>query len=62
MVVRTSLIEYEAVITDPKAYTRPWKMALRLRRMKDYATELWEEACYENNERSLEGLLNRPGR
>jgi hypothetical protein len=55
-------IEYKAVMTDPKVYTRPWTMALRLQRMKDYGSELWEEACHENNERSLEGLLHRPGR
>lgn len=60
--VNANTIEYEATITDPKVYTRPWKMALRLERMKDYGSELWEEACYENNQQSLEGMLTRPGR
>jgi hypothetical protein len=52
-------IEYEAVMTDPKVYTRPWTMRLRFERNKDYGSELYEEACYENNWRSLEGMLNR---
>jgi hypothetical protein len=60
--VSLDLIEYEAVITDPKVYTRPWKMALRFQRMKDPGLEMWEEACYENNWNSLEGMLKRPGR
>ena len=49
-------------MTDPKVYTRPWTMALRFQRMKDYGSELWEEACHENNQRTLELMLNRPGR
>ena len=53
-------IAYEAVITDPKVYTRPWKIAMPLERFKDYGiTELWEEACHENNERTLELMLKR---
>ena len=61
--VDAETIEYEATITDPKVYTRPGKMALRIVRRKDYTPpELWEEACYENNAQSLEGILTRPGR
>ena len=59
--VDADTINYEATIEDPKVYTRPWRMAVRLERMKNYG-ELWEEACYEGNERSLKGMLNRPGR
>ncbi len=55
-------IEYTSVITDPKVYTRPWTMKLTFRRIKDYGTELYEEACFENNERTLELMLTRPGR
>lgn len=40
--VDADTIAYEAVMTDPKVYTRPWTMALRLLRMKDYGSELWE--------------------
>ena len=60
--VDADTIEYEAVITDPKVYTRPWTMALRFERIKDYGSELWEEACHEGNERTLDLMLKRPGR
>lgn len=57
-------ILYETTIEDPKVFTRSWKMAIRLERRKDYegGVELWEQACFEGNERSLKGMLNRPGR
>jgi hypothetical protein len=61
-IVDADAIEYEAVITDPKVYTRPWTMALRFERIKDYGSELWEEACHEGNEPTLDLMLNRPGR
>ena len=54
-------IEYQAVITDPKVYTRPWTFALVFNRNKDYGSELYEEACVEVNDRNME-LLKRPGR
>ena len=60
--VDADTIEYEAVITDPKVYTRPWTMALRFERIQDYGSELWEEACHENNQRTLDLMLKRPGR
>jgi len=55
-------IAYEATFEDPKVFTRPWKFAGRFERLKDYDGELWEEACYEGNERSLKGMLTRPGK
>ena len=60
-IVSADTIAYEATLTDPKVYTRPWKMGLSLERNKDYGDELWEEACYESSQRSIEGMLNRPG-
>ena len=39
-------IHYEVTFDDPKAYTRPWKMAWPLVREKP-GTELPEEACWE---------------
>ena len=60
--VDANTIEYEAVITDPKVYPRPWTFALRFERFQDYGSELWEEACHENNERTLDLMLRRPGR
>ena len=52
--VNADTIDYTAVITDPKVYTRPWTMALTFDRFKDYGSELYEEACFETNERTLE--------
>jgi len=60
--VSADAIEYEATLTDPKVYTRPWTMKLRIQRNRDYGPELWEEACVESNERTLELMLKRPGR
>jgi hypothetical protein len=60
--VSADLIEYQAVITDPKVYTRPWTMVLRFERIKGYGSELYEEACLEDNERTLRMMLERPGR
>jgi hypothetical protein len=43
-------IHYEATLDDPNVYTRPFTIAIAYRRstVEDY--ELFEEACYENNE------------
>jgi hypothetical protein len=38
---------YEATITDPVVYTRPWTIAFSLRRQQD---ELLEVACHEDNQ------------
>jgi len=46
-------IHYEVTIEDPKAYTRPWKMAWALVREKEPGFQLLEEAC-------LEGEHDRP--
>jgi hypothetical protein len=61
MPVSPDRIEYRAVITDPKVYTRPWTFAIHFDRNKEYGSELYEEACVEGNERNIE-LLKRPGR
>jgi hypothetical protein len=60
--INADTIEYTSVITDPKVYTRPWTMKLTFVRNKDYGAELYEEACFESNERTLELMLSRPGR
>jgi hypothetical protein len=39
-------IKYEATITDPLVYTRPWTIAIHLRRRSD---ELLEVACHEDD-------------
>jgi hypothetical protein len=40
-------IHYEATVTDPLVYTRPWTIALPLNRQAD---ELLEVACHEDNQ------------
>ena len=60
--VDANTIDYTAVITDPRVYTRPWTMALRFDRFTDYGSELYEEACFETNERTLDTMLTRPAR
>ena len=42
-------IDYEATITDPSIYTRPWKIAGNLGRHDDPSYELMEFACHEGN-------------
>jgi hypothetical protein len=50
-------IRYEATLDDPKVFTRPWKMALALRRNKEPGFELLEEACVEG-ERDANRMLH----
>ena len=40
-------MNYEATITDPTVFTRPWTMRVGQRRMPD--DEFWEFACHEGN-------------
>jgi hypothetical protein len=51
--VDANTINYEATLEDPKAYTRPWKIALTHKRTAEPGFELYEDACYE-------GLLAAP--
>jgi len=45
--VDADTIHYEATVSDPLVYTRPWTIALPLKRQKD---ELLEVACHEDNQ------------
>jgi hypothetical protein len=40
-------INYQATVSDPLVYTRPWTVAFALNRQKD---ELLEVACHEDNQ------------
>jgi hypothetical protein len=45
--VDANTINYEATIEDPKAYTRPWKIAFTHKRNPEKGFELYEDACIE---------------
>ncbi|MSO82417.1 MAG: hypothetical protein EXQ53_03850 [Acidobacteria bacterium] len=45
--VNAVTINYQATVTDPVAYTRPWTIAMRLNRQPG---ELLEAACLEDNQ------------
>jgi hypothetical protein len=51
------VIHYEATITDPNVYTRPWTMVSGWRRSKDEPLEIWENACWEGIQENLEETL-----
>ena len=45
-------ILYEATVDDPLVYTRPFTLAIGLRRNVRPGYELWEESCYEGESNS----------
>lgn len=45
--VDADTIHYEITFEDPKAYTRPWKVAWPIVREKEPGFQLFEEACWE---------------
>src|SRR4051794_16033676 len=47
-------MDYQFTADDATVWTRPWTAALRLRRSNQ---PLYEFACHEGNERSMQGLL-----
>lgn len=47
--VNSRTINYEATIEDPKAYTRPWKVAFSFNRNMQPGYETMEFACIEGN-------------
>jgi hypothetical protein len=47
--VNSRTINYEATIEDPKAYTRPWKVAFSFARNMQPGYETMEFACIEGN-------------
>ena len=55
--VDSATIQYEATITDPKVFTRPWKIAFPLVRNTQQGFEHLEMACHEGERSS--GLMLR---
>lgn len=51
-------IHYQATLDDPNVYTKPFTIAIAYRRstVEDY--ELFEEACYENNDFARQRYIN----
>jgi hypothetical protein len=47
--IDANTIGYEATLTDPKVYTRPWTMAVTWVRNRDQGMEILEGACHEGN-------------
>ena len=52
--VAENTLNYEAIINDPKTYTKPWKIAFPLHREPNY--QIVEYACHEGNY-ALEDIL-----
>jgi hypothetical protein len=55
------VINYEATITDPKVFTRPWKIVMPLYRHVQPNAQLIEFRCVEFAEEMLYGHLVKPG-
>jgi hypothetical protein len=53
--IDANTINYEVSVTDPKVYTRPWKVAIPLNRDESY--RMYEYACHEGNENYMKGSL-----
>jgi hypothetical protein len=53
--VDADTISYEITIEDPNVYTRPWTVAIPLRRDESY--QMFEYACHEGN-RAIEHVLS----
>jgi hypothetical protein len=47
--VDANTLHYQATIDDPNVYTRPFTIAVAMRRNTQPNTEIWEEACFEDN-------------
>ena len=45
--VDPNTLQYEATVTDPKTWTRPWKVSLPLKLHPEY--QFFEYACHEGN-------------
>jgi hypothetical protein len=51
-------IHWQVTIEDPNVYTRPFTLALAYRRDTREGFEIWEEACYEDNELAMQQFMN----
>lgn len=51
--VDANTLHYQVTLDDANVYTRPFTMAFAFRRNAQASTELWEEACHEQNGESM---------
>jgi len=58
--VDAKTLTYEATITDPTVFTRPWTMRVAMRRMPD--EEFWEWACHEGEKDASHSSTGVDGR
>ena len=54
-----NLIRYEAMIEDPKVFTKPWKLSMNLYRRQDEDAQLLQFKCVEFVEELLYGHLRK---
>ena len=59
--VDNNTIHYQATLTDPKVFTRPWTIAAALLRNTSRDSDMFIEECYEG-ERSSENIITTHGR
>jgi len=57
--VSENVIQYEATMTDPKVFTRPWKISLPLYRRLDKNAQLLEFKCVPFSEDLMYGHLRK---
>jgi hypothetical protein len=53
-------LQYEALIEDPKVFTRPWKMSMPLYRRREPNAQLMEYKCVPFAEELMYGHLRKP--
>jgi hypothetical protein len=56
--VDANTLHWQATVTDPNVFTRPFTLAIAFRRNAAEGVEVWEEACHENNEISAHHFFN----
>jgi hypothetical protein len=54
-------MQYEVIVTDPKTFSRPWKMSMPLYRRVDPVPELLEYECYAYAEEDAERAADAGG-
>jgi hypothetical protein len=52
-------LTYEAIIEDPKVFSRPWKMSMPIYRRLDKGAQLFEFKCVEFVEELMYGHLRK---